>query len=448
MLANSMRTHLCLAASFALVTPLLGCSDAEDDPRLARLTLRASEVRELGFLEEVPIRTITSDQYLAEVQADVDTLTDAELTELAETYGRLGFFDESLDLRPILTASNDWPVATYDHAQKRITLIGDAPDDVVVHELVHALQDQHFDLSSYRDVSTSDAALSRSSVVEGDASLAQTRFYVEENYGVGLDRLDWDKYLDARFAQSEGFLEGSSVPLVFAAYPAFAYAYGGLFCASQLTGVTQEAPQPTLPAPYLWAREDALFGQIAPNATATIVTLQGHEGARPGLSEVPSGLSCALERLEVDTLGAFYTYLLTYPVEAEHGPARAAALAEAWAGDTLLFVRDTSNGEAGLVWTSAWNEGGEGTSAASLAASLATLHGVSADAEEPRKGVAADGQGVWLEAAGDRVVLVKNVPDACLAELAEAALSGVAAKVLPPRRSRSLGDWSRRLLRE
>jgi hypothetical protein len=451
MLSCSMRPFRFVAASLALLAllaPALGCSDPEADSRLEHLALRASAVRQLGFLEEVPVRTITSEQYLAEVQAEVDTLTEAELTELAETYGRLGFFDESLDLRPILTESNDWPVATYNHAEKRITLIGEAPDDVVVHELVHALQDQHFDLSAYRDVLTSDASLARSSIVEGDASLAQTRFYMEEEYGVGLDRLDWGKYLDARFAQAEGFLEGSSVPRVFAAYPAFAYAYGGLFCAWQLTGVTRETPEPTLPTPYLWSREDALFGQIAPNATASVATLASHEGAVPGLSDVPAGLSCSLERLDVDTLGAFYTYLLTYPVEAEHGPARAVALAEAWGGDTLLFVRDSASGEAGLVWTSAWSEASSATSAASLGASLAALHGFSADADEPRKGLAADGQPVWLEVAGDRVVLVKNVPDACLAELAAAALSSTAAKVLPPRRSPSLAEWSRRLMRK
>ena len=49
-------------------------------------------------------------------------------------------------------------------------------DMVLVHEVVHAIQDQHFDLEAFTDLDPmSDAAAARSAVVEGDATWAMMK---------------------------------------------------------------------------------------------------------------------------------------------------------------------------------------------------------------------------------------------------------------------------------
>ena len=71
--------------------------------------------------------------------------------------------------------------AYYDVVEKRIlirgTVLTPLLKSVVVHELTHAWQDQHFDLFALdRAVSSSDAWVALSALVEGDAA------YVEESY--------------------------------------------------------------------------------------------------------------------------------------------------------------------------------------------------------------------------------------------------------------------------
>jgi hypothetical protein len=420
-----------LALVFLLPITLGACTDASQDEAID-LATRAEQVRELTFDHEVPVERISREEYAKRAQARADAYDEADLAELAATYGRLGFFDPSLDLRQTLGA-RDWVGGEYSPEDERITLVGDVPAQSLVHEFVHGLQDQHFDLTKLDETHTSDEQLARRAAVEGDASLAQLRFQIEAQYDHHLDDVDWDRTFRYAESDSRRFLVDSSSPAFFAAYPAFAYTYGLSYCGHVLTGATRESPWPKERFPYAWSREDALFGSKIPVSTAQILTFDAiGAGAAVGLAEVPPSVT-TLEAIDWDSLGAWYTYLLLAPVAADVGIGGPVQFAEGWAGDRALFVRAKADGRIGVVWAGAFRDA---STAKPVEAALRALHGFTASDAEPRLGTADDGETVWLERADAHVVLVKNVDAADAGALAAAALEATAAaaplRVYPP----------------
>jgi hypothetical protein len=387
------------AAIAALIASVAGCSESRYD----HLADRAEEVRQLRFVDDVPTRTLTPEQFRDEASQDVDERSDAELRDYADTYGRLGFFDVNLDLRPIFVQARiDATGAFYSVSKKRITFVGDPEDSTVIHEYVHALQDQHFDLGLYDDgARTTDAFLARRAVVEGDAVLAEARFLIEEKGG-GLDTIDYAAYFNGWIQSSNDYLNGSPYPLIFRAYSSFVYAYGLMYSATNLFGTSPRVRQPG-PPPHRWSRQDELFTLRPPATTAQILSTHP-EPVPVGISDVPAALAADLSYMNSDSLGAWYVYLLFRPLTA------APSLRDL-EGDRVLFARVTATGAVGVLWVSAWDDE---SSAAAAAGALLALH---AATEEP----------VVVERRLQRVVLARNFPPSLTPALVEAAFTGTAA---------------------
>lgn len=390
------------------VVGVTGCSG--DEGPYARLVERAQEVRELALLEDVPYETLTPEQFRERVGQDVGEWTDAELREYADTYGRLGFFDVNLDLRPILTQSRiDATGAFYSAKDARITFIGEPGDDTVIHEYVHALQDQHFDLTAYdRGAGSSDEFLARRAVVEGDAVLAEVRFLIEEEYEGGLDTIDYDAYFASWSEFSERYLDDSTYPLIFRAYASFVYAHGLFFSAANLFGGSPLVRQPP-PPPHNWTRQNELFTKRVPATTAEILSIAG--STRVGIDAVPAALATQLQRVGSDSLGAWYVYLLFRPVDLR-------TLHLWWDGDQVLYARHTTTGAVGVLWASAWDDE---RSAMIAEMGLRALHGTT-------------GEPLAIERRGLRVVLARNFPADIVQVLVDAAFAGAPASA-PARRA-------------
>jgi hypothetical protein len=407
-----------------------GGDDDSGDEEEERIARRASEVRELDFLEDVEVVRMTRAEYRAEAEENAEEIDEEELRELADTYGRLGFFPLDADLRPILAESTDWVGASYSPRAKVITIVeedpGDAPDSTQVHEFVHALQDQHFDLVEY-DGSTSDEFLARRAVVEGDATLAEGRFAAQDMYGGDLDGYDWAVVLDAFHTSGAELLETAEYPL-FLDYPSFVYPYGLEYTAANLLGADFDAP-----TPHDWGLEDELFTERPPATVRQVIRI-GFE-LDPvqvvGLDAVPPALADRLEAASWDTLGAWYIHLLFY----DRQPfADATELALAWRADRVLFVRDsTREGAVATVWGSAW----ESADAASrVASTLDVLYGRTPSGDPPPAGTAADGESLWIEQRESRVVAIKNLAPELAQQMADAAFAppptARAARSRPP----------------
>jgi hypothetical protein len=169
-----------------------GLSDAELSAYVARAMARVEYVREREFKREVPVSIISRTEYRAQSNNSSrnvsferwnDQVWEAlfivgedttSATALSDTYGSsvAGFYSPTRDEIRIVTDSPDTPVI--DNA-------------TLVHELVHALQDQYVDLGAARyGGATQDEQLAADGVVEGEAN------YVETEYAVRCGSGAWD----------------------------------------------------------------------------------------------------------------------------------------------------------------------------------------------------------------------------------------------------------------
>jgi hypothetical protein len=398
--------------AIAVIASIAGCGDGPYD----HLADRAEEVRELQFLEDVPTRTLTPQQFADEVSRDVDEWSDQELRDYADTYGRLGFFDVNLDLRPIFTQSRiDATGAFYSPSKQSITFVGDPEDATVIHEYVHALQDQHFDLRAYdAGAGTSDAFLARRAVVEGDAVLAEARFQVEERKdGSRLHKIDYDAYFASWIRFSNDYLDNSPYPLIFRAYTSFVYTYGLMYSVTNLFG---PPPRVFTGPPYPWDRQDALFTMRPPAMTSQIMSAPW-DTVSVGISDVPAALAADLTYTDSDRLGAWYAHLLFRPVTDIHP--------QDLLGDRVLFARVNATGAIGVLWTSAWQFYADDAEEA-----LRVLHATSSEH-------------VVIERRSRLLVLARNFPADITPALVEAAFTGTATA----RRSGSLPLHAREAIR-
>ena len=429
---------MALAAVMALAAGCGGDDDGDGDEPLPLEAQRASEVRELEFLEDVEVIRMTRAEFRAQADASAGEIDDADLRDLAETYGRLGFFALDLDLRPILAgASSDYVGATYSARNKLITLIedtpGEAPAATQVHEYVHALQDQHFDLIEF-DGSTSDEFLARRAVVEGDATLAEARFRAQDEYNGELDGWDWPQLLVSWHEWRLELLASSPYPVLFVDYPSFVYPYGLGLTARNLLGSNLAAPRP---APHEWALEDELFTERPPATVQQVMSpdLERDPGEPIGLDAVPSEVEGRLEAINWDTLGEWYIYLLFYPMFGD----LALELTAAWEGDRVLFLSDPERGGAvATVWASSWIDE---TAAGKVATALDDLYGRTPSEFPAQGGTASDGETLWIEQRDRAVVAIKNLDPAMAAAVANAAFDPPAAR----RATRSRPPIARRL---
>ena len=93
-----------------------------------------------------------------------------------------GFVDKQFDLaQEVVNTLTEQATALYDYKTKQLYLSTWTPEDMqefaLVHELAHAIADQHFDLGKYVDRSKSaDGDLARSAVIEGQASWVMTEW--------------------------------------------------------------------------------------------------------------------------------------------------------------------------------------------------------------------------------------------------------------------------------
>jgi len=390
-----------------------GCG-GEDD----YIVERAQEVRELELLADVEVVSMSREEFAAQAAQQAAQITDAELTEYAETYGRLGFFDIDLDLRPIIAgSSSDFVGATYWEGQ--ITLVGVTPDDTILHEWVHALQDQHFVLTELDDYETSDGFLARRATVEGDAVLAQWRFIMEDEYDLGLRQVNWMESLPYLRQRSDDYVVDSPYPSVFADYVSFVYSYGLEFVAHDLTGVRLDDLAALRAGPYDYDDYDRLFTTEPANTTQEVLALGDPDPVRVGSALIVPAAD-RYDLVDMDRLGQWYCHLLFF--NASRDPVASRALARPWDGDIAVFVKQVETSRHGFVWLSAWDDP---DAAQAVADTMWTIYGRAIDAtfEPERFAVADDGEPVWIEAQGDRLVVIKNIARDDLAEFASTAFA-------------------------
>ena len=151
-----------------------------------------SAITGLAFTRDVPYASITKDQlhkYLEKRLRDTMKPEDVRAEEL--TLKMLGLVPKDFDLRKnTLELLTEQAAAFYDYNQKRLFVLkgsGDGAEERValIHELAHALADQHFHLAKFihEGMKSDDDATARQAVMEGQATWLMTAYLAKENGG-------------------------------------------------------------------------------------------------------------------------------------------------------------------------------------------------------------------------------------------------------------------------
>lgn len=264
-------------------------------------------------------------------------------------------------------------------------------DMILVHELTHALQDQHFGLAAFtKGEPISDAAAARLALVEGDATLTMMGYLV----GAPVDSLPGVEKLLTSLADDAGGMSGaaldlpgsqelSEAPAYFRDSLLFSYFQGYAFAVA----VRQKGGQALL---------DHAFRKDPPRSTEQILHPEKWLGRRdnpvtfvwPDLARELPGAT----RIAEGDLGELGIKILLR--EALGDAARATAAAEGWGGDRFavysLKKRGEKEGSRLLAWITEWDSEAD---AAEMEAAIRGLGaGWQAERPSPRRVVVLHGE--------------------------------------------------------
>lgn len=146
-----------------------------------------SQIRELAILRPVQSSAQSRAQIEQMILRNLDRNTKpAEMRAAEVTLKKLGLAPAGFQLRRLVVRTLTEQVAGYyDPKEQQFHLADwidvDAQKPVMAHELVHALQDQHFNLRRFENwpKGDSDAQLAAHALIEGDATLAMSQYVMK-----------------------------------------------------------------------------------------------------------------------------------------------------------------------------------------------------------------------------------------------------------------------------
>ncbi|MFB6096300.1 MAG: Hvo_1808 family surface protein [Haloferacaceae archaeon] len=156
------------------ITPGDGLNQTERDAVVSRTMARVEYLRGLEFTADVPV-TVTSREEFRQ-RASNRSIPAARRQFDNVKFEALFLINESTDSVAVQNTNTGSSVAGYyTPANDQIVIVGDGAagfllkEQTLAHELTHALQDQHFDLTRY-DRETREGHNALSGLIEGDAS--------------------------------------------------------------------------------------------------------------------------------------------------------------------------------------------------------------------------------------------------------------------------------------
>ncbi|MFW5875709.1 MAG: hypothetical protein ACOCXM_03120 [Myxococcota bacterium] len=367
----------------------------EERAAFAELEELTERIRELEFEHPVPVGI----QDQVRISAQLSSMIEEEdLDEARVVYGALGLIEPDVNLRELIERlASEQVVGYYDPDDNRLVVRDDVmsrrggdvdeASAVLVHELVHALQDQQLDLGDRFDLDRdTDAENAFDALVEGDATLAMLGHVLAEQ-GAPLDLITRQPAL-----------------------------LGQVLSQTPLQGMELEAAPPivrvTLLAPYLkgllfvahlhgqdgWRAVNEAHAELPASSEQVLHPekyLAGEAPEEVPLPELPELAAAGLEPMEEDTLGELElgVYLAQHRPKVDADEAAAAG----WAGDRLR-VYQSRTGPGAVVWFTLWDDEDEAEEA--LQAARGVREAVPADRRDRHR----------VERRGRAVLILRGLP--------------------------------------
>lgn len=326
----------------SLDDPVLS-SDPGLREQAAALVPSLAEAAGLPLREPVRVERRTRDELLVHVQERLDRELPADQSRLTvEAYALLGLVPPGLELRELLAEVYREQVAGfYDPGSRALYVLDDQPasalEPLLLHELVHAIQDQHVPLDSLTAPRLgNDRRAAARAAIEGHATLVMLAWMARGREGRPVEPEDLPGLADALrpddAALALQYPALAAAPRVLREGLLFPYAQGAAFVQALWRGV------PGRPPP---------FGGHLPHSTEQVMEL-GAGGDPPVevVVSVPDGVRVLLE----NTLGALETGVFVSELDG-------GGLSEAvrgWGGDRWALV-ESPDGGRGLLWVTVWD---------------------------------------------------------------------------------------------
>jgi len=348
---------LCGALLVGLYVPSLpAAADSTPNPLLAAFDEVLQRVVSLRHLQlKAPIKRAVRNrqQIRTEVQALIQAeLSPAEWEAERKAMVQWGLITPDFRLQEFVYDLLAEQAAGYYDPKQRTFFIADwlpqlIQKPVMAHELVHALQDQHYDLQRNFDLvkDQSDLTLARKALIEGDA-VAVMLVYLLEPLGLSMDDLpDMQALLQASAPfMGEQFQVYARAPLILRQQLVFPYVHGLAFIKEAL-------------AHGGWEGLDSVY-RHSPVSTAQIMHPEKYFTAAPELPrevalELPeAALGPAWKKLKRDVLGEFLLSVVLQQFLPEDEARQSAA---GWRGDRYELFEHQDTGRLLLVCLTAWD---------------------------------------------------------------------------------------------
>jgi len=260
---------------------------------------------------------------------------------------RLGLLPENIDYRQlVVNLLTEQVQGLYDPEERVLFVASWLPmsdqDSVMVHEITHALQDQHFDLRAIfranRASDNDDRTLAQQALFEGDGTVTALQ------YVIGPFNRHFSELPDLAFVQETQMEAMQSQSPVLAAMPrflketlVFPYGHGASF----LQQVWKQSPS--------WEAVDKIYADL-PASTEQILHPEKYYGTRD--NPRPVDASAAAAKLGPGWKAPYKTvlgeFMLVQLLDLHLGQELAKRAATGWGGDQLLLLE---NGEGkNAVW--------------------------------------------------------------------------------------------------
>ncbi len=207
----------------------LKAANADLETPVYRMAQRVAALRGLERRKRIHWQVINMQQFRAYVHSILDRqYTPGELQREGDAYKALGLISLSLDYQQLMIALAEEQVGGYYDPQNDTFYLADWIDpeiqaEVIVHELTHALQDQHFHIDHFvsRIRGNSDAMLARAALAEGEAT------WISMAYAKGAGDLEhYYPSLEPDEVDTQQVTAGAHVPHFLQSFLMFPYIKG------------------------------------------------------------------------------------------------------------------------------------------------------------------------------------------------------------------------------
>lgn len=308
----------------------------------ASIEKQTGALRGLGFKEPVMYKMIERKDLRSVLEQQVnEQYSEAELRDYSRSLVAIGLVPAGTDVLRVLMGLYGEQVAAFyipeQHALytfKDQAWTGSMDKMVLSHELVHALQDQHFDVGKLplKLKTNDDMVLATAALVEGDATVLMMRWYANhaEMGGALQDLLSVFAQNTKALGDAPEFLRESLI---------FPYQQGERFVSALVTSGGLEAVNRAFASP--------------PVSTEQVLHPAKYLGDRDDPVAVTPGIGAPAgwRRIGDNVLGEWGVRGL---LKGRVGMFEAQVAAMGWEGDRYHVYERGADGPLGVVWESAW----------------------------------------------------------------------------------------------